>query len=164
VTQSSRARLRAALSERLVPALLSRGFEGPQTITGNALLHEYRRRTTHGWHVLSVQLEKRGLPRFLLLFHTELLEGLERVIAHGGTVITGRLTPNPGTGSSSWFRADRPWWQRLILRRRDTLETETVERCIAMLKEVDAWWSNPVASDHIRVWPVNYPGNRSNPH
>jgi len=156
-----RSKLRAALSERLVPALLSRGFEGPRAIAGNALLHEYRRRTPQGTHVITVQLEKYGLPRFLLSFYVEPAEGMGKLSSDGGVVISGQLKPKPGTSSRSWFRADRSWWERVILRKHGTLEREAADSCVSMLGEVDSWWSNQVPSAHISAWPVEYPGSKN---
>lgn len=158
---TARSKLRAALAERLVPALNSRGFEGPRTIAGNALLHEYRRRTPRGTHVITVQLEKHGLPRFLLIFYAEPAEGMERLMTDGGTVISGQLKPRRGASSSSWFRADRSWWERVVLRKQGTLEREAVHSCVMMLGEVDAWWSSQKPGAHITTWQVEYPGSRN---
>ena len=155
---TARARLRAALSEDLVPALLAAGFKGPAAIRGNGLLHEYRRRTATGVQVLTIQLEKRQLPRFILLFHIEPEHGFERVIAEGGTVMAGCLKAKPGPSIRCWFRADRSWFERVVLRRTDTLEREAVRQCLAYLPEVEAWWSGQVSSRHIVSWPVTYAG------
>ena len=88
---TARAKLRQALSEELVPVLLNSGFAGPAKIGGNSLVHEYRRTTGSGVQVLSIQLEKNQLPRFILNFYMEPEEGIERVIAEGGTVLAGCL-------------------------------------------------------------------------
>ena len=149
------------MSERLVPALFSRGFEGPRTIAGNALLHQYRRRTPQGTRVITIQLEKHGLPRFLLGLYVEPPEGMEKLIADGGVVISGHLKPGKGASSRSWFRADRSWWKHAIFGKQGTVEGDAVDLCVAMLGEVDAWWSDQVPSAHITVWPVKYPGTRS---
>jgi len=153
---TARAKLRQALSEELVPVLRQSGFSGPATISGNSLLHEYRRTDGNFVQVLSIQLEKNQLPRFILIFHTEPAEGLERVMAGGGTVLTGCLKARPGPGLRSWFRADRSWWQRVVLRRSGTLEREAVRLCLACLPEVEAWWHSPAPSAHIDCWPVRY--------
>ena len=155
---TARSRLRQALSEELVPVLLNSGFAGPATIKGNALLHEYRRPAGRGVQVLSIQLEKNQLPRFILMFHVEPEEGIERVIAEGGTVVSGCLKARPGPWLKSWFRADRPWWQRVVLRQTDTLEREAVRLCVAYLPEVEAWWNSQAPSQHIDSWPVTYRG------
>ena len=155
---TTRSQLREALSEELVPVLLSAGFTGPSKISGNSLLHEYRRTTANGVHVLTIQLEKNQLPRFLLNLHVEPHEGMERLMAEGGTVVAGCLKARPGPGLRSWFRADRSWWERIVLRRTDTLEREAVRLCLAYLPEVEAWWSSQTPSQHVSSWPVTYRG------
>jgi hypothetical protein len=158
VPVTARSKLRQALSEELVPVLLNRGFAGPAKIGGNSLLHEYRRTTESGVQVLSIQLEKNQLPRFVLNLHLEPKEGIERVIAEGGTVLAGCLKAKPGPWLRSWLRADRSWWQRVILGKTDTLEREAVRLCLASLPEVEAWWNTQAPSKHIMCWPVRYRG------
>ena len=153
---TTRSQLREALSEELVPVLLSAGFTGPSKISGNSLFHEYRRTTANGVHVLTIQLEKNQLPRFLLNLHVEPHEGMERLMAEGGTVVAGCLKARPGPGLRSWFRADRSWWERIVLRRTDTLEREAVRLCLAYLPEVEAWWDSQTPSQHVSSWPVTY--------
>jgi hypothetical protein len=155
---TTRARLQAAVSARLVPALRSAGFDGPSTIDGRALLVEYKRRSATGTQVVSIQFEKRYRPRFVLNFHVEPTEGMKRVISQGGTVMRGTLKTKRGPYTSSWFRADRPWWQRAFLLKRDTVENEAVELCLSLLPEVELWWARPSSSAHITSWPVTYRG------
>jgi hypothetical protein len=158
---TARARLRSALSARLVPAILSAGFEGPRSIDGNKLLHEYRRRASScGTQVLGIQFEKRQRPRFVLNLHVEPSDGLEKLISNGGTLVSGRLKAKAGALTTSWFRADRPWWQRVILQRRDTLEDAAVAHCLSLLPEVEGWWETHASSAHIKSWPITYPGAR----
>jgi hypothetical protein len=158
VPVTARSKLRQALSEELVPVLLNCGFAGPVKIGGNSLLHEYRRITERGVHVLSIQLEKNQLPRFVINLHIEPKEGIERVIAEGGTLIAGCLKAKPGPWLRSWFRADRSWWARVVLGKTDTVEREAVKLCLAYLPEVEAWWDRQAPSRHIMSWPVRYRG------
>ena len=72
----------------------------------------------------------------------------------GGTVISGCLKAKPGPWLKSWFRADRSWWQQVVLRKTDTLEREAVRLCLAYLPEVEAWWDTQAPSQHITSWPV----------
>jgi len=161
VPVTARSKLRQALSEELVPVLLNYGFAGPAKIGGNSLLHDYRRTTERGVHVLSIQLEKNRLPRFIINLHIEPMEGMERIMAEGGTVIAGCLKAKPGPWLRNWFRADRSWWERVILRKTDTVEREAVRLCLACLPEVEAWWDTQAPSQHIMSWPVKYPGTRA---
>jgi len=153
---TARAKLRAELSQRLIPVLLAKGYRGPSELKGNALVHEYRRSTAQGTQVLEIQLEKYQLPRFVINLYVEPPGGIQSLTQSGGTIISGRLKARRGATTRSWFRADRSWWERMILRRRDTLEKEAVELCLSLLPEVDAWWTNQTPSPHISSWPVNY--------
>jgi hypothetical protein len=157
--ETVRTKLRQALSDKLVPAILAAGFKGPLAIRGNALRHDYRRTIPSGeTHVLTIQLEKRQRPRFLLTLYVEPAEGINQVIARGGRIVSGSLTARPGPFSRSWFRADRSWWHRVVLRQTDTLEREAVTLCLSYLPEVERWWSNQQPSEHINSFPVTYPG------
>ncbi len=153
---TARARLRAALSEGVVPALLSKGYRGPAELKGNALVHEYRRSTPQGTQVLEIQFEKYQLPRFVINLYVEPPGGMQTLKKTGGTIVSGRLKARPGATTRSWFRADRSWWERVVLRRGDTLEIEAVQLCLSLLPEVEAWWDTRNASPHISSWPVNY--------
>jgi hypothetical protein len=153
---TARARLRAVVSEKLVPVLLARGYQGPSELRGNVLVHEYRQATTQGTHVLEIQFEKYQRPRFAINLFVEPPGGMESLTRNGGTIISGRLKARPGATTASWFRADRSWWERVILRRSGTLENEAVELCLSLLPEVEAWWGTQRASPHILSWPVNY--------
>lgn len=155
---TARSRLRAAVTGTLIPALRSLGFEGPASIDGQALLHEYRRASSRGTHVLVIQFEKYKRPRFVLNLHIDPPEGLEQLRAQGGTLVSGRVKAKPGPGLSSWFRADRPWWQRILLQKHDTTENDAVAFCVSLLPEVEAWWTALSPSAHIDAWPVRYRG------
>lgn len=153
---TARAKLREALSERLVPALLAKGFRGPASLNGNSLVHEYRRSAGALTHVLGIQFAKNQGPRFVVNLHVEPPEGIDSVMARGGTIVAGRLTARPGPTTRAWFRADRSWWERTILRRQDTLENEAADLCASLLPEVEAWWAAQKDSAHISSWPVKY--------
>lgn len=127
-SSTPRARLRDELSTRLVPALRARGFTGPTRITGNATWYEFSRAGPHGQQRIDLRLDKYARPRFTLDLHS--------VPPAGATwEMVGNLQPQ----RAAWFRADRPWWQRLV-GIRSTLEEETVSQAIALLDEVDAWF------------------------
>ncbi len=155
MSKTIRKTLREELTARFVPALRQRGFNGPDRISGNGLLHEFRRSRGGVVHVLSLQFDKYQRPRFILNVHVEPPEGLEPVMARGGTVVSGRAAPGRGGGAGSWFRADRPWWQRLV-GISSTREQEAVSAAIAMLEEIEHWWDVQAPSEHIRTWPTTY--------
>lgn len=151
----NRANLRKQITQRLLPELRKLGFEGPTSIDGNQLLHEFRRSRAGGTDVLTIQLEKRGLPRFLVTLYVEPSEGMEAVSAKGSTVIVGSVKPRRGSSTRSWFRADPTFWQRL-LGSSHTREIAATEACIALLPEIESWWAVQQSTNHITAWPVTY--------
>jgi hypothetical protein len=157
--KSIRAASREQMNERLLPELRRLGFQGPSRIGGNRLLHELRRAGPRGTDVLTIQLEKYGLPRFVLGLHVEPPQGIEAVIARGGTVIAGSARPRKGPSTRHWFRADASLWQRLRGSGR-TYEREAVDACIALLPEIEAWWAVQQPTKHIAAWPVTYAASR----
>lgn len=151
--------LREQISKRLLPELCRMGFQGPSHITGNALLHEFKRVGPTGNEVLTIQMEKHGLPRFILGLYMEPPQGIEAVIAQGGTVISGQLKARKGASTKCWFRADPTLWQR-IRGQSGTYEERAVNACIALLPELESWWVLQAPTEHIAAWPVTYPGKR----
>jgi hypothetical protein len=152
---TARSKLREELTARFVPLLRQRGFAGPDRIAGNALFHDFRRTTAAGTQVLSIQFEKYQRPRCILNLWVEPLEGVDAVISRGGTVIQGRVQPRWGASTRKWFRADHPWWQRM-LGRKSTREREAVSEAIALLDEIDRWWQAKQPSPHISTIELRY--------
>jgi hypothetical protein len=154
-----RARLNQLLTERLVPELKRRGFAGPEKISGNGLFHEFTRRKGDVNEMLDIQFEKSGLPRFLINLSLLPAAGGDAIVEQGGTVVAGRVTPQPGPYTRHWFRADRLWWERLM-GKTDSREEDAVLEAVGMLEEIDRWWSSPLPSLHIRDASVKYPGRK----
>ena len=154
---TTRTALREEISKRLLPALFEAGYRGPAILKGNAILHEFRRPTADGTHVLTIQFEKHGLPRFILLFYIEPTGGMNDVISNGGSVQGGSLKSKKGAFSRSWFRADPTIWQRIFPRTR-ALEVAAVDSCIGLLPELESWWQSQQPTSHIDSWPTKYPG------
>lgn len=152
---TSRSSLRSALSKELLPALGSLGFSGPSAISGNALLHEFKRSR----NIFTLQLEKHGLARFIVLLANEPAEGFQAVVERGGTVRQGQLKPLPGTSTTSWFRADPGLWQRLFAPSPPSA-LAAVATCVSFLPEVEAWWQTEAPSQHITVHEVVFPGQQ----
>lgn len=154
---SPRTALREELSSKLVPKLIDRGFVGPRAISGNALFHDFKRPRGSTTHILSLQLEKHGLPRFLVNLCIEPAIGFDALVSTGGTVLSGTVRPRRGTSARAWFRADPTLLQRL-LGRRSCNPSEAVAACLALLPEIDAWWETQARSKHISVLQTHYPG------
>jgi hypothetical protein len=141
-TATPRAKLRDELSRRLVPALRERGFTGPERIAGNASWHEFSRAGPHGRQRIDLRLDKYARPRFTLDLHIVPPVG-------AAWVKLGNLQPR----RAAWFRADRPWWQRLV-GIRSTLEQEAVSQALALLDEVEAWFEAQRSSEHVLTYQV----------
>ena len=152
--------LRAALTAGLVPRLRALGFDGPAAISGNALSHEYVRANGDARQHLTVQLEKYGLPRFIVNVAIEPPQGFATIHREGGTIVSGRVKPRPGPHTQSWFRADAPWWQRLVGRPHPG-PVQAVAQCVALLPEIEAWWTTQSPSTHIESRPCTFPGLRA---
>lgn len=150
-----RKKLHEELTRRFLPALRARGFVGPDRINGNALIHEFRRSASSGFHILSIQLDKWQRPRFVLNLHVEPPEGLEAVIARGGTIVQARAKPRSGGFTRNWFCADRPWWQRLF-GITSSREHEAVSEALAMLDELEAWWQTQAFSKNVSNLSVTF--------
>ncbi|MCC7247092.1 MAG: hypothetical protein IT473_00535 [Lysobacter sp.] len=155
--KTARGALREELTATLLPELRRLGFEGPSRIDGRALVYEFSRRDGDIRHVLTLQLEKRGLPRFVLGLALEPPEGFAALTARGGTTMTGQLRPRRDASVRGWFRADPTLWQRLR-GDRASRHVEAVAACVALLPEVESWWRDPKSSAHIVAYPVRFPG------
>lgn len=155
---TARSELRLELTRALLPALRDLGFAGPEAISGNALLHDYRREAGSETHVLTVQLEKNGLPRFTLNLCIEPPEGFEVLVQRGGTIHKGRVQPRPGPSARTWFRTDPSFWKRIAGRARSASAASVVAECVSLLPEIEAWWGNQANSPHIKVLVQSFPG------
>src|SRR5689334_14425670 len=56
---------REEITQRLVPEIKRRGFVGPDEIGGNALVHQFERKTEKQHELLSIQFDKHQRPRFI---------------------------------------------------------------------------------------------------
>jgi hypothetical protein len=145
-----RSRLRDEIGARFIPALRSRGFTGPDKIRGNQILHEYGRQCGASREVVAIQFEKRQKPRFVLNLWIEPPGGERAIIESGGVTIQGRITPGRGSGTGSWFRADRPIWQRVV-GIRSSLETRAVDQALQFLDSIDDWFREPRETEVVKT-------------
>lgn len=157
---TARSLLRDALTAMLLPELRRLGFDGPSRIDGRATVFEFSRRDGDARHVLTLQLEKRGLPRFVLGLAVEPPEGFAALTARGGAAMSGQLRPRRDASPRGWFRADPTLWRRLR-GDRASRHVEAVAACVALLPEVEAWWRDPKSSTHIVSHLVRFPGTEA---
>jgi hypothetical protein len=150
-----RAKLREAVTRRLLPELKRRGFTGPEKISGNALAYEFSRARAERDERLSVQFEKKQRPRFILNIWIEPPGGAEALIRSGGVWIQGRVSQKKGAFTGSWFRAERPLWQRLV-GMNSSLEEDAVDQALMRLDAIDDWFQNPRETDLVRIISCRY--------
>ena len=151
-----RKKLRDELNARFVPLILKHGFCGPERLAGNATLHYYRKPVGATVQVVSIQFDKRQRPRVTVNFHEEPPEGISILTARSPfTLSQGRLTPRPGGFTRSWFRADPPFWLRL-LGVRSTTEKKAVTELLDLFGEVEEWFKTKSVGPHLSVWSHTY--------
>src|SRR5262249_44704623 len=67
---------------------------------------------------------------------------------------SSRASPGSGPGTSSWFRQDRPLFQRLLSWSRDYAATDVVTSFLELFHEVEEFWARGTIGPHIRFLPV----------
>lgn len=100
-------------------------------------------------HLFDIQWEKYGRPRFVVNFGRCPATGLiirgkhyapQDVLASWAPE-GGRLQPQPGTSSRSWFRQDKPLLQSLFSREKLRPADEVIAvDLLCHFVEVDLWW------------------------
>jgi len=159
---TARTKLRETLTVRFVPELQRRGFAGPERISGNTLIHNFRRPSKLGTSHLMIQFDKRQRPFFILSLQIEPAEGFDFLEKEGGSVLRGVVRARGAFGFGGWFRADRPWWQRII-GRRSTKEEEAVSEALSYLDAIEDWFAAPRHGTPVRMFTLNYPGIEKTP-
>jgi hypothetical protein len=157
-----RGQLRDELRRRIVPRILEAGFAGPPAIAGNAILHAYRRVRGANHEAILVQLERSGLPRFILNLETA-TQPIDQLPGLGGTVWGARIKPRPGPFTRSWFRADPTMVQRLLRRQDGHSPAAAVDECLRMWPQIDAWWDSPSELAAMDLTVITYPGKHAHP-
>jgi len=145
-----RAQLRLVLSERFIPALKKRGFSGPDRLDGAASCHNFTRPRGRDIEFVVIQFDKRKSPRFIINLWIEPPGGSEEIIRTKGIWMQGRVAPNRGVRTGQWFRADRPWWQRLI-GNKTTLESDAVDQALSFLDAIEDWFREPRNTPAVRT-------------
>ena len=135
------------------------GFCVPSISFFNPLMYDFKFKREHGsvTHVLTVHLDRSGLPRFDLGLTME-PEGVESLIGDGGSLLQARVQPRKGTTKRAWFRSDTPILQEKVLGKFSSNEADAVASCISLLPEVEAWWDTQAPSEHITVIEHVFPG------
>ena len=152
-------KIRSELDREFVPALLRLGFDGPDQLAGKSRQgYEYARATENGIQHLVIHFDKWKRPRFVLDFWVEPPDGVDALMQRGGTIFQARVRPGRLGDDKQWFRADRPWWQRLM-GFSSSREQEAAAVALSLLPEIVRWLENPVErAPHINVMPSTFRG------
>jgi hypothetical protein len=158
----SAAPLRKAVWSRIVPALITEDFHPlPQD---EDKTQRFVRRESGVIHVLEVQWDRHGRPRYVLNYGTCPVDGLRVGTTHhaadtvyaGWLPDSGRLQPLPGATSAHWFRQDVPLIKRLFGRSTPTPDT-VVESTLALLPELWRYWRDGIPGRHMHACPPASP-------
>ena len=150
--------LRRELKERFFPRALAGGFVLDQS--GAPGFWRFLRRAGDGVHLLEVQWEKYGRPRFVINFGQCPLEGLtidgkrfppEQVLV-GWLPSNGRLQPVRGPSVRNWFRQDKGLLARLFSTEKLVPAGRVVSRLLELFPEVEAYWEKGTVGPHLEMF------------
>ena len=150
--------LRRALKTRFFPYARDRGFAVDERRQPVSTI--FRRRVGQSVHIVEVQWEKYGRPRFAVHFGTCPADGLSvRGTVHPAdeTLPTwcpdaGSLQPRRGGSLRSWFRQDATLLQRLRGRPALRDPTRVAEEVVALFPELERYWETGQVGRHMRQW------------
>ena len=156
--------LRRELKRRFYQFAADRGFEvdvgsGPFGV-------DFRRITPACVDVFDIQWEKYGRPRFVINFGktpatavTHFGESVpsEKVLSYMGSK-SGRLQPGTGATTGSWFRQDRSFFRRALLRQADRPASEVVDELLSLFPELEEWFEHGRLGPHMKL--ISYPWSR----
>ena len=150
------AALRDAVASILIPALVEAGF---RCQSGRSrLFTPFFREAGEVVHLLEIQWEKNGRPRFVLNYGTCPKQGLvagsrtfkPAEVAVGWLPDYGRLLPKRGATTASWFRRDYPPLRRLLGAPPLKPAEQVAAEALALLPEVLEYWQTGVPGRHMQ--------------
>ncbi len=147
--------VRTLLTNRLVPLLVQRGFDGPKAISGNSRSHIYSRVVGTEKHELSIDFERYGRARFCL--NAFILPGDDANKKPGMIIDVPAACVGPRkliTDGS--FSAEPTIIDRIRRRSDDYLVERAIAMCLESLPEVDSWWETREETKHIRSYLAPY--------
>jgi len=152
--------LRRELKRVFLPLLEGKGFTVDTTAA--PAFTAFRRKAVDSVHVVEIQWDKYGRPRFVINFGKCPLEGLyvrgqlgspSQVYA-GWLEESGRLQPRHGNSSTNWFSQEKHWLRRLLDVERLRQPSEVVEDLLRLFPEVEAYLESCVVGEHIRIFRI----------
>jgi hypothetical protein len=160
--------LRQALRHTFYPFAIDCGFQVDEITAPLGV--DFRRFSQDRIDVFDLQWEKHGRPRFVVNFGQTPSVGVihfgeyvppEKVLSYMGAR-SGRLQPRRGADTSSWFRQDRSFFKRLVLRQPLRPAEEVVEELLSLFQELERWFEQGRLGLHMRLLPYPWQQNKKN--
>jgi hypothetical protein len=146
------------LNRTLTPALVEAGYTAPpELFHRRQARYEFTRATPEGRRTIAILFRRDRTPEFSLQVFVEPVCGLEELQARGGRLTVGTLSST----RARWplgvrtFSVRQPFLPR-VLRRPAPTVAATVQRALALLPEIEAWWHDQRDTRHILCGTVVY--------
>jgi len=155
--------LRSELKERFYPWVIQKGFVADMRHAPHFVV--FRKITTRTVYVFDIQWEKYGRPRFVVNFGKCGAKGASfngnhvepKNVQPNETSGYGRLTPNKGATTGSWFRQDKPLLQRALTFSKLYPANKPVDELLALFPELEAFWKDDTVGPHLRAMTQDNP-------
>ena len=153
--------LRRELKNRFYPFVAERGFQIDMTHSPFSV--DFRRITAERIDIFEIQWEKSGRPRFVInfgqcppsgVFHFGEAVPPNRVLCYMGSS-SGRLYAQQGSGRGAWFRQDRSFFRRVVLRHRPRPAADVVDELLCLFPELEESFQQQRLGPHMML--LNYP-------
>jgi len=153
--------LRRELKKRFYPFVAEHGFQIDMSHSPFSV--DFRRITAERMDVFDLQWEKYGRPRFVLNFGQCSPNGAvhfgeqippDKVLFYMGSS-SGQLQPQKGSGTRAWFRQDRSFFRRVVLRHQPRPPAHVVDELLCLFPELEAWFQHRRLGPHMVI--LRYP-------
>jgi hypothetical protein len=149
--------LRRELKNRFYPFAAEHGFQIDMAHSPFSV--EFRRVTAERTDVFDLQWEKYGRPRFVVNFgHCSKSDAvhLDEEVTPDMTLscdasTSGRLKPRKGSGTNAWFRQDRSFFRRVVLRHQPRPAAHVVDELLSLFPELEGWFQHKRVGPHMVI-------------
>jgi len=150
--------LRQEIKSQFFPLMQQRGFVLDLRDAPHFL--RFLRVTTTEAHMVEIQWEKNGLPRFAINFGRCSKDGvvirgerfpIEKISANW-LLGSGRLQPGRKKSVGGWFRQDKPLITRLFSSEKRVPPSEVVAQLISLYPEVEEYWERGKVGQHLTIY------------
>jgi hypothetical protein len=150
--------LRQEAKSQFFPLMQQRGFVLDERDAPNFL--RFRRITPTEAHIVEIQWEKYGRPRFAINFGRCSKDGVvirgERFpvekISANWLLGSGRLQPGRKKTVGGWFRQDKPLVTRLFSSEKQVPASKVIAQLISLYPEVEEYWERGTVGQHLTIY------------